>query len=99
MKDNILVELPRGVPSEYYIVTFGYAEFYCDEEGLINEMSKRFDVEHPAYKDQWGIRRFDRRSLTLSDVPVSDIAQMVHKATKIYLKRLVDTGIGVVETR
>jgi hypothetical protein len=97
MSDKIIVELPRGVPSVYYIATFGYAEFYGDEDGLVKEISERFDFEHPAYKDRWNIKVFNRENLTLSDVPVSRIARMIHKASKIYLKKLVDDGTKISE--
>jgi hypothetical protein len=92
--EMILTTLQRGVPSKYYLVTFGFEEIYCDEEGLIDKMSKTFNYEHPAYRSQWNIKRFNREDLTLTDVSVSDIARFVHMATKIYLKAVVDKGLG-----
>jgi len=87
---TILTELPRGVPSEYYIITLGYKEFYCDKEGIIQVMSENFDLGHPAYRSQWNIKKFDRERLTLTEVSVAEVARFVHEATKIYLKRIVD---------
>ncbi|MCK9568682.1 hypothetical protein M0R72_07060 [Candidatus Pacearchaeota archaeon] len=91
---SILIELKRGVPSEYFIVSFGHAEYYCDEDGLINEIVKNLGNEHhPAYTSSWNIKRFDRAHLALNEVSVADVARFVHKATKIYLKNLVDAGL------
>ena len=92
---SILVELPRGVPSEYYLVTLGNVEYYCDAEGLVSRMASWYgEGHHPAYTSEWVIKRFDRKAIALTDVPVSKIVYFAHEATKLYLKGLVDKKLS-----
>jgi len=89
--DPILVELPNGIPSEYYIASLGSTVIYGDREGIVNAMAEHFANRHPA--ETQNIKIFNRETLTLEDVPIWRVSNMVHKATKKYLKDLVDSKI------
>lgn len=97
MQKKFIVELQTGVPSEYFIVNFGWARYYCDHDGLIELMANSFDGHHPAYMDEWEIKSFDKDTLTLSRIDTAKIAHIVHDATKIYLKKIVDGEIHVID--
>lgn len=97
MQKKFMVELPTGVPSEYFIVNFGWARYYCDMDGLIGLMADSFDGHHPAYMSEWEIKLFDEDALTLTRVNTATVAHIVHEATKIYLKKVVDGKLHVTD--